>query len=136
MKIKSRNHVYECVPPFLDNRKLPESEQVVIGLKVVPMPEAEDFRQEMGRIAADYSVDKAAELQRDKTLELVGSKFAFVHGLEIEGISLDENGGIPFKTFYDEAPPELVTWVCRAVMSTTELSMAERKNWSGGSASV
>lgn len=125
MKIKRKSHVYETLPPFLNNRKLPAAEQIVIGLKVATLPEQDDYRSVVSRFHSDFAVDKAEELQRDKTIEFVGSKFVFCEGLEIEGLE----GPIDFKTFYQEAPPELVNWVIRAVMSTTELSQAERKNF-------
>jgi len=132
MKVQNKNHVYDTLPPYLNNRMLAGDErkdQIVIGLKVATLPEQDDYRRELSRIQADYAVDKAEELQRDKSIEFVGSKFAHIKGLEIDGVELDADGGMDFKTFYKEAPPELVNWCIRSVMSTTELSLAERKNF-------
>lgn len=125
MKLKSKNHVYECLPPFMNNRQLPAADQIVIGLKVVPMPEQDLYQREVLQVRSEYALDKAQELIEEKTRKLISSKVAFVRGLEIEGLPPE----IDFETFYNEAPPEIVNWVSRAVMSTTELSQAERKNW-------
>lgn len=131
MKVQNKNHVYDTLPPYLNNRMLTGKEredQIVIGLKVATLPEQDDYRRELSRIQADYAVDKAEELQRDKSIDFVGSKFSYVKGLEIEGVE-NSAEGMDFKTFYKEAPPELVNWCIRSVMSTTELSLAERKNF-------
>lgn len=134
MKIESKNHVYACLPPFLDNRKLPEGEQVVIGLKVVPMPEQDMYQREVMMIRNEYAIDKAQELIEEKTRALVAGKVAYIKGLEIAGIN--DDGELTFEQFYNNAPPELVNWVVRAVMNTTELSHAERKNFLPASVSA
>lgn len=128
MKIESKGHIYPCLPPFLDNRKLHESEQIVIGLKVVPMPEQDMYQREVMMIRNEYAIDKAQELIEEKTRALVASKVAYIKGLEIGGIN-DDGRDLSFTEFYENAPPELVNWVVRAVMKTTELSHADRKNW-------
>lgn len=125
MKVKSKNHVYECLPPFLNNRTTKPEEQIVIGLKVCPMPTQDRYQREVLQIRSEYALDKAQELIEEKTLGMVKESFVSIEGLEIEGL----DGTLDFDTFYKEAPPELVNWVVRAVMSTTELSLAERKNW-------
>lgn len=124
MKVKSRNHVYECLPPFLNNRQLPPEEQIVVRLRVVTLPEQDAYQRELMSIRSDYALDKAQELIEQKSKEIVKQKFDGIDGLEIEGFS-----ELDFDTFYNEGPPELVSWVVRAVMSTTELSLAERKNF-------
>lgn len=126
MKIKSRNHVYACLPPFLNNRQLPAGDQVVVNLKVVPMTDQDKYQREVLQVRAEYALDKAQELIEAKTLDLVRDVFCGVEGLEIEGL---EDKALDFDTFYREAPPEMVNWVVRAVMSTTELTLAERKNF-------
>jgi len=124
VKIKGKNHIYETLPPFMGNRQLPKDEQIVIGLKVVSLPEQDAYQREAMAIRSDYALDKAQELVEEKSRDLVRGKFVSIEGLEIEGID-----NLDFDTFYNEAPPELVSWVVRAVMSTTELSLAERKNF-------
>lgn len=127
MKIKSKNHVYETLPPFMNNRQLPKDEQIIIGLKVVTLPEQDTFQRECMAIRSDYALDKAQEMIEEKSREIVKGKFEYIEGLEIDGFDK-----LDFDTFYNEGPPELVSWVVRAVMSTTELSAAERKNFVPG----
>lgn len=124
MKINSKNHVYATLPPFMNNRQLPKEEQIVIGLNVVTLPEQDAFQRECMAIRSDYAMDKAQELIEEKSRAIVREKFEYIEGLEIEGFDK-----LDFDTFYNEAPPELVSWVVRTVMSTTELSAAERKNF-------
>lgn len=127
VKIKSRNHVYETLPPFMNNRQLPPEEQIVVGLKVVMLPEQDAFQREAMAIRSEYALDKAQELIEEASRNIVREKFVSIEGLQIEGFET-----LDFDTFYKEAPPELVGWVVRAVMSTTELSAAERKNFVPG----
>ena len=119
----------------MNNRKLPQDEQIVVGLKVATMPEQDTYQRQVMQIRAEYALDKAQELIEEKTRELAKSKFEYVYGLEIEGITA--GGTMDFDTFYNEAPPELVSWILRAILSTTELTLAERKNFlpESGSAS-
>jgi len=126
MQVKSRNHVYETLPPFMDNRTLPVDQQLVLGLKVVTSPEQDAYFNQLGFIRETYALDKAQELVKEKTKDLVRSKFSFIKGLEIEGIG---EKALDFNTLYEEGPPELVAWITRVIMSTTELSHAERKNF-------
>lgn len=135
MKISGRNHIYRALPPYLDNRKLPPEDQIVIGLTVAMMPEQDLYQREVMMVRSEYALDKAQELIEEKTLALVKKHFVECHGLIIEGIN-DDGRALTFEEFYNEAPPELVNWVTRAVMSTTELSLAERKNFLPVSASV
>jgi antitoxin component HigA of HigAB toxin-antitoxin module len=114
----------------MNNRTGNPKEQIVIGLKVVSMPAQDKYQREVLQIRSEYALDKAQEMIEEKTLAMVESAFVSITGLEIEGF---EDKELDFHTFYREAPPELVNWVIRAVMSTTELSLAERKNWLPGS---
>jgi hypothetical protein len=57
------------------------------------------------------------------------AKVAFIRGLIVGGREI-----ATFDDFYKNAPPELVSWVLRAVYSTQILTAAERKNLSPGSA--
>lgn len=132
MKINGKNHVFECLPPYGNNRKLKPEDQIVIGLKVVTMPEQDQYQRECLAIRADYAVDKAQELVEAKLKEVIKSKFVFVRGLEIEGVP----GELDFDTFYSEAPPEIVAWVIGSCMSSQRLSESERKNFLPVSASA
>jgi hypothetical protein len=128
MKVFKKSHVFDTLPPYRNNRTLPHeqrSEQIRIGLSVATLPEQDAYRNALYAIDNDYAVDKAKELRRDKSIEFVGSKVAYIEGLEIEGIE----GLLTFKDLYNEGPPEIANWVMNAIMTTTELSAAERKNF-------
>lgn len=128
MKVKARNHVYETLPPFMNNRTLPRelwAERIIVGLTVATMPEQDAYQREIAAIRSDYALDKAQELIEEKAQEFMHKHFAWIKGLEIEGLA----GELDYDTFYREAPPEIVAWVGRAITSTTELSLAERKNF-------
>ncbi|GEM_PF-4749558 len=133
MKINSIGHVFETLPPFLGNRQAQPGDQFVVGLKVVPTPEQDEYQRFRERAFATFALDKAQEEVDKKLRETVRAKVAFIRGLIIDGIN-DDGRELSFDEFYAQAPPEIVSWVCRAVMSTTELSAAERKNFLPGSA--
>ena len=124
MKFQRPNHVYDCAPDILGNRDLPPEEQFTIGLRVVPMPEQDLYRRQVGEIQATYTPDEAASLCEALTKKMVGDRVEHIRGYEFEG------GGeiADWETFYAEALPEVVAWVIRAVMSGAVLSEAERKN--------
>jgi len=125
MKLNSINHIYRYVPNFMNNRKLPASEQIVFGLKVVPMPEQDGYQNQKAlNYNGNFAPDKAQE-ENDRLLkELVKSKLDFIEGLEIGDKQVTD-----IETFYKEAPPELVADVFRAVMSTAVLTLGEQKNF-------
>lgn len=125
MKLNSINHVYRYVPNFLNNRKLPKEEQIVFGLKVVPMPEQDAYQNQRAlNINGNFAPDKAQEKNDRLLKELVKSKLAFIENLEI-----DDKPVTDIDTAYKEAPPELVAEVFRAVMSTAVLTLGEQKNF-------
>lgn len=133
MEIYSRNHVYETLPPFLDNRKLEPEKQFVIGATVCPFPEQDEYHRRCIEIRSDFGKDKAEELIKDETFKLAQVHFKLCRGLTIKGFN-DDGRDLTFKEFYEEAPPEIVNWYLRAIMSQTELTLAERKNFLPGSA--
>lgn len=128
MKIAGKSHVYATLPPFLNNRQLPEAERIILDLTVATMPEQDAYQREAMLIRNEYALDKAQELIEEKTRALVEKHFAGCRGLIIDGVN-DDGRPLTFAEFYAEAPPELVMWTVRAVMSTTELSQAEAKNF-------
>ena len=132
MKVYSKNHVYECLPPYLNNRQLPTDQQIVIGLKAVTFNDQNDLQKDIISIRTDFAIDKAAEKIEERNQELSKSKFKFIKNLNIEGIE----GEIDFDAFIKEAPLELAKWVSMAIMSTEILTLAERKNFLPESSSV
>lgn len=134
MRIKSTSHVYETLPPYLNNRTLKDpAEQVVVGLAVATMPEQDAHQRELLMIRAEYALDKAQELMEEKLRDLVAAKFRYCRGLVIEGVN-DDGRDLTWDELYRHGPPELVGWIIRAVMSSTELTLAERKNFVPASA--
>lgn len=131
MRVPSRSHIYESLPPFLDNRKQTVTEQIVIGLRVANAPEQDAYQRDRERIFATFALDKAQEEADKRLRDLVRDKYVFCRGLHIDGIN-DDGHELTFDEFYAEAPPEIVGWVCRAVMTATELATAERKNFLPG----
>lgn len=132
MEVYSKNHVYECLPPYLNNRQLPTDQQIVIGLKAVTFNDQNDLQKDIISIRTDFAIDKAAEKIEERNQELSKSKFKFIKNLNIEGIE----GEIDFDIFIKEAPLELAKWVSMAIMSTEILTLAERKNFLPESSSV
>jgi hypothetical protein len=125
MKLNSILHVYRYVPNFLDNRKLPAGEQLVIPLKVTPMPDQDAYNNQKQLNFSMFSPDKAQE-ENDRILkDLVKSKQAG----EIEGAEFPEGKVTDLVEFYKVGAPEIVAEVFRAVMSSTLLSMGEQKNF-------
>lgn len=125
MKLNSINHVYPYVPNFLDNRKRPAVEQLVIPLKVVSLPQQDAYNNQKQLNFSTFAPDKAQE-ENDRILkELIKSKQAGdIQGAEIEGKLVTD-----LLEFYQEGPPEVVAEICRAVMSTTLLTLGEQKNF-------
>lgn len=132
MEVYNKNHVYECLPPYLNNRQLPPDQQIVIGLKAVTFNDQNDLQKDIISIRTDFAIDKAAEKIEERNQELSKSKFKFIKNLNIEGVE----GEIDFDIFIKEAPLELAKWVSMAIMSTEILTLAERKNFSPESSSV
>lgn len=129
MKVYGRNHVYRYVPNFLDNRKLPKeriAEQIVVKLKVVSSPENDNYQRESITNSRTFAPDKASELNEARFHKLFNDKFIGVEGLEIEGF---EGKELDFESFYSEAPPDIVTEVSRAILSSEVLTLGEQKNF-------
>lgn len=124
MLVNGKSHVYRYIPDFMGNRKLPEEEQIVIGLKVVPLAEFDNYQRTCMLNAKKMSVDKAQELNEKRFNELIRSKVCFIEGLEIAGHS----GEIDFETLYAEVP-DIAQEVIRVVMSTELLTAGEQKNF-------
>lgn len=122
MNFPDPNHVYECLPPFRDNWRLPPGEQIVIGIKALRTPELDEFKLAAQRVrAAASSVIQADEEIAKLNLKMVAGKVAFIRGVHIGGIGEVTD----FQTFFNEAPLALVEWVLRAPLSTEELMRCE-----------
>ncbi len=126
MKVYSRNHTYRYVPNFLNNRKLPKEEQIVVRLRVISSPEDDAYQREAVNATRKFAPDKAQELNEARFNALVTEKFDGVEGLEIDGM---EGKSLDYAAFYAEAPPEIVSEVVRAIRSTELLTLGEQKNF-------
>lgn len=126
MQFPGPNHVYECLPPFRNNRQLPPEEQIVIGIKPLRMPELDAFKIESRRIQITAaSPAEAEEAINQLNLKMVESKVVFIRGLHINGLGQVTD----FQTFFREAPLSLVEWVIRAPLLTEELMRSEHHNF-------
>ena len=151
MDFHTTDHVYKCIPPVLgiaaeyeeylkalkawenDERVLDDDDReacrpaevkpVVIGLKCIPMPEVDEDVFKEAKTRSEKSAEESQRLIAGFTKERIKSKVAFFENLILDGEEIKD-----FDTFYDKAPPELVSWVCKAVYSSYILSRAERKN--------
>lgn len=127
MKFHGPDYVYECLPPFRDNRNLPPEEQIVIGIKALFTPELDAFKLESRRLMAHASSTAEAEEAIGRfNLKMVGSKIVFIRGLHIEGVGEVTD----FDTLFREAPLALVEWVVRAPLLLEELLRCEIRNFS------
>ena len=124
MDIKSIDHVYEAVPPYLSNREQDKDEMIWFGVKAVSMPESDRLDREIQAAFSDLARDKAAEVQTGKQLEQIKSKIISINNLTLDGKPVTS-----FDEFYARAPKELVQWICAAVHSSLTLGLAERKNF-------
>lgn len=126
MKVNSRSHLYRYVPNYLNNRKLPREEQIVVNLNVIATPDDDAYQREALRNTRTFNADKAQELNEARLNTLYSEKFHSVENLEIAGF---EGKEITFETFYSEAPPEMVNEILRVMRSTEQLSAGEQKNF-------
>ena len=124
MDVRNIDHVYEAVPPYLNNRDLAPEEMVWIGVKAVSMPDQDKLDRELLMLYNDFARDKAAEMEAGKRLAQVAAKVVSINNLTLDGKPVTS-----FDEFYAKAPKELVQWVCSAVHSTITLGLAERKNF-------
>lgn len=125
MEFHDLNHVYECVPPVLGIPDVPEEEQVIIGMTVIPIEESDEDIFSESRVRLEKSGEEAQRAVSQITKDRIKSKVKYIKNLKC--------GDKEIKTFdelYEFGPPELVSWVCRAVQSSVILSKAERKNLS------
>lgn len=163
MDLKSVNHVYQAVPPYLNNRELPViMMREVIARETAANPdagEAEIWAKACAEVEEKCemiwfgltgvsmpetdALDRAIAMlyqdyNREKASELeVQKRLEQVkkHVASINNLKID---GVPvrdFDTFYALADKVLVRWVCDAVHSLIILSNAERKNFMPGSVS-
>lgn len=123
MDFKGANHVYWVAPPTNGNQLLPESEQVLIGLKCVTIPDLDAEQLVSAAMMAEHPQSKWAEAQKDRTYKLIESKFCGVKNLTINGEAVRD-----FNHFYSDGPPEMVSWVCKAIYKSEVLSDLEIKN--------
>lgn len=124
MDIRSIDHVYEAVPPYLNNREQPADEMVWFGVKAVSMPDQDKLDRELLMLYNDLARDKAAEMEAGKRLAQIAAKVVSINNLTLDGKPVTT-----FDEFYTKAPKDLVQWVCAAVHSAITLGLAERKNF-------
>lgn len=126
MKVYSRNHIYRYVPNYLNNRKLPADEQIVVKLKSITLPDSDAYQRDVMVNTRSFSPDKAQELNEKRFNAMVQEKFSGIEGLEIDGL---EGKELDFETFYNEAPQDIVNEVLAALKSTEMLTVGEQKNF-------
>ncbi|OQY16385.1 MAG: hypothetical protein B6I36_10340 [Desulfobacteraceae bacterium 4572_35.1] len=127
MDFNSTNHVYRCVPPVLGIKEAydsgAEKNPVVFGLKCIPMPEVDEDVFKEAKIRSEKTPDESQRIIAGYTKDRIKSKVAFIENLVLDGNEITD-----FDSFYNLAPPELVSWVCKAVYSSYVLSVHEIKN--------
>lgn len=144
MDFHDSSHVYECVPPVLDiatkwevykaqvkeweadKKNIVEPEEVkpvIIGLRCLSIPEIDEDTLREFNERSEKSPGEAQRIIGGFTKERVRGKVVFIKNLFLDGKEITD-----FDTFYAEAPPELVSWVCKAVYSSYILSRSELKN--------
>ena len=126
MKLPGRNHLYRYIPNYLNNRKLPAVEQLVVRLRAISAPEEDAYQRDAMKNSRMYSDDKSQELNEGRFRTLMLEKFDGLEGAEIEGF---EGKEIDYDTFYAEAPADVVSEVIKVVRSTQLLSLGEQKNF-------
>jgi hypothetical protein len=131
MKVHNSRHVYETLPPYLNNRVLPPEQQIVLGLTVVPASEQDAFSRDRERTFATFALDKAQEEVDKIHRQMVQRHYKFCRGLQIEGVN-DDGRDLTLDELVADGPPEVVAWMSKAIHSTTELTLAERKNYLPG----
>lgn len=133
MKVQGKNHIYRYVPNYLNNRKLPASEQIVIKLQAIMVPEMDLYQRNMLNNSRTYAPDKAQELNEKCFQALITEKFHGVENLEIEGL---EGIELDFDSFYSSAPSDIVKAAVSAVQSAEILSAGEQKHFISKPASL
>ena len=144
MDFHGTSHTYECIPPVLgivtawekyqeelnewkvNGKKGSEPEEVkpvIIGLKCIPIPEVDEDVFKEAKVRSEKTPEEAQRIIAGFTKERIKSKVVSIKNLVIDGEEVTD-----FDTFYDIAPPELVSWVCKVIYSSYMLSQAEIKN--------
>lgn len=123
MDFRGPQHVYWVAPPTNGNRELPPEQQVLIGLRCVTVPDLDAERIATAAMTSEHPQSKWVQLQSDRTMALIAGKYAGVKNLTIKGEPVRD-----FAHFYADGPPEMVSWMCKAVMSSEVLTEAEVKN--------
>jgi hypothetical protein len=131
MDFRGPSHIYWVAPPTNGNLDAPAGEQVLIGLRCVTVPDLDAERIAISAMTQDHAQSKWAQLQADRTVALIAGKFAGAKNLTLAGAPVRD-----WAHFYAEGPPEMVSWVCKAVMSCELLTEAEVKNFSPASVSA
>ena len=124
MQVYGASHVYNYIPDYRNNRRLPPEEQIVIGLQVVTNPEYDSYQRATVLNARKLSPDKSQEVSERRFNELIKGKVKFIRGLEIVG----HDGELDFDVLYRECP-DIGKEVCRVVLSDQLLSEGEQKNF-------
>ena len=143
MEFEAPGHVYKCVPPVLgikrkwdkyqedlkkweenkEGEKPEEVKPVIIGMKrlVMPIVDTETKRESYARV--NLSMEEASKIVEGYTKDNIRAHVDHIENLVVGGKEVTD-----FDTFYDVAPIELVSWVCKAIYSTMTLSDSELKN--------
>lgn len=116
-------HVYWVAPPTNGNLYLPADQQVQVGLSCVTIPDLDAERLASQATMQAEPQSKWAGIAAERALAQIRSKYHGVRNLTIKGEPVKD-----FDDFYRNGPPEMVSWVCRAVMSSEILTAAEVKN--------
>ena len=123
MDFAGPDHIYWTIPPTNGNLALPKKDQVQIGLTCATVPDLDAEQLAQSVIAATEPQSKWQAMLKERTYKLIAGKFRGVKNLTIKGEEVRD-----FDHFYQSGPPEMVAWVCKAVMSSEVLTAAERKN--------
>lgn len=151
MEFHSSSHIYKCIPPVLgistewekykakledwkndtsvltkEERKLSKPKTfkpVIFHLKCLSMPELDESVYREAKARSERAPEEAQRIIQGFTQEKIAEKVVKIENLIIDGEEVTD-----FNRFYEIGPPELVSWVCKAVYSTHVLSRAEIKN--------
>lgn len=142
MEFYGAGHVFKCVPTVLgistewekyqkavkeaqkDGTPAPEEfKPVIFGMKCMSMPEIDEDAIREAQTRGEKTADEAQRIIAGFTKSRIASKVVSIENLTVDGKEVTD-----FDTFYDVAPPELVSWVCKSIYSSFILSRAEIKN--------
>lgn len=120
---KELKEATEAIEKFEKQLEETEKNQVLIGLSCVTVPDQDGEAIAQSVITATEVQSKWQTAMKDRTYKLIASKYKGVKNLTIKGQAVKD-----FDDFYHNGPPEMVAWVCKAVMSSEMLTAYERKN--------